>query len=295
MGIKLEKRVLNKNVISFGDFSSVTRELIYLKEGSLMENKVLIEVFMEVELDNTSIDTTFGNFPLSNLQGIFFFIRFQNITKGYIKNDRINLQQAIKLMKNNNHYTKRKHSQKLNINVFELNKIGKNIGVLLLQSLANMFVLSKNGRDMLLESDIRSFISPKEGYTMNLHSRICKKLLIKESDSFVLLYKAPFTRTPIQMSWVMYCPRSELIMVMVYNNENQNYARIDITMDFVLKFLPFTKQALKSKDFFNCGRRIFTCFKNTLLLEYKLLYENNFAEPSCIGEKGTYLPNSMAF
>ena len=137
-----------------------------------------------------------------------------------------------------------------------------------------------------LQNSIRFLINPKRQEFMNFHSRICNTLKLKESDNFVILYKSIFITRPPHTCWILYQVEKDSFMVLIYNTTLQSFSRIELNMRYVMRFLPFVKKALKSHEYLNVGKRIFKCFKNALLIEYKIM--KNFKDLTYkIGKKGT--------
>lgn len=298
LDLKMEARNHGKKVLVFGEFSSIARELIYCKEVSINSNHLLLEIFMETEKSENSMLAPFGSFRARDLRGIFFYVKVSNISKKYDKNTKITFQQAFDLVadtyQNLEGYQDQQQQQQYQqeeksplINVVELYRIGRNIGSLLQTKLAKAMISTLAGRDILKESNLQDFIYPRVGTGRCLHSRICMNLHLSEHNKYNLLFKTPFTLRPLQIACVMYNIEDGNFMVLIYHSGSQKYARIDLEKDYVLRFLPFTQEALRQKDYANCGRRIFKCFKNTLLVEYKLIVENMYLDQSSVGQKGT--------
>ena len=103
---------------------------------------------------------------------------------------------------------------------------------------------------------------------MNFHSRICHSLAISESDNFVLMYKTHFIRDPPHIAWILYSNDHDMFMVLIYNMVAQKMSKIDISIDFAERFLPFVRVAIKNHEFLNLGKRIFKSLKNSIILEY---------------------------
>lgn len=103
---------------------------------------------------------------------------------------------------------------------------------------------------------------------MNLHSRICASLAISEEDNFILMYKTHFIRDPPHIAWIMYSVDHEKFVVLIYNMVAQKMSKIEISIDFTERFLPFVRIGLKNQEFLNLGRRLFKSLKNCLITEY---------------------------
>ena len=122
-----------------------------------------------------------------------------------------------------------------------------------------------------LENSIKYLINPKMNQFMNFHSRLCQNLDISEEDNYVLMYKTHFIKDPPHIAWVLYSVKNEKIMILVYNMVMQNLKKIDVSIDFAERFLPFIRVGLKNHEYLNIGKRVFKCLKNSLIIEYSNL------------------------
>ena len=114
--------------------------------------------------------------------------------------------------------------------------------------------------EYLIDSNVSPYI--------NLHSRICHKLDVKEEAQFTHLYRGIFTIRPRKHIEIFLEVKKRTILTVLYNSVDSEISRIELTMEYVKRFLPFIEDSLANRQFLNIGIRLFRCLKNTLLIEY---------------------------
>ena len=120
-----------------------------------------------------------------------------------------------------------------------------------------------------LQNSIKYLMNPKFEQFMNFDSRLCKNLNLKETDNFILMYKTHFIRDPPHVAWILYAVDYEKFMVLIYNQAGQSVSKIDISIEFAERFLPFVRVGLMNHEFLILGRRIFLALKTSLIIEYQ--------------------------
>ena len=96
--IEIESRPMNKQIARIGEMSCVLREELYSHEYLINEEVIIIDILIEREQSDVSLVNEFGNFYHESLQGLFFFIKLQNVSKKIEKNEKLNLQKIVKLL-----------------------------------------------------------------------------------------------------------------------------------------------------------------------------------------------------
>lgn len=280
-GIHFEDRSRNKRVLRFGDFSTVMKELAYSTEVQAKEQVLQIEIHYEVEGQNVKIEDTFGRFRVKDLLGIFYFVRISNLSKGYIRNEKINFYQAFQECKG------LYDCPNPLINLHEVIRIARHLA----DRIIERFIISENTWDQLFSRVVSSTINDSSDGVITLHSRICRQLKIATSEKHTVLFKTVLTRIPRIMSWLLYSQERSIFTVLLYTVHTQSYARIDLAMNYVVQHIPTVPTLLKIGQYLNCGKLMFKAFKNMLMLEFKLIAENGGIDPSCVHIKGIGIPD----
>ena len=309
--IKIENRSRSKKILRIGEASSIVREEVFFKEFIIHRDIYSLEITIANEKAKDFVLEQFGNFPLKNLHGIFFFLKLKNHTQAIEINDKINLLTAIEMiehdkfsllknLKNLENLTKRDAI----ININSIRKIGrimfKQIKTSLMTQLYSMPSVLKMVRPELkrvefahparrrltkklktnifkhqyrppvthLTGSIKQLINPKISKYLRLHSRICASQQIKDTDEFVLLYKARFCFQPLSLVWLLYNLKAEEVLCLIYCVENQRFCKFVYGLKEVEVYLPMVRVGLENKLFFQEGRRVFKALKNLLLVRY---------------------------
>jgi hypothetical protein len=119
-----------------------------------------------------------------------------------------------------------------------------------------------------LQNSIKYLMNPKLEQFMRFDSRLCKTLSLHETDNFILMYKTHFIRDPPHIAWILYAVDYQKFMVLIYNQAGQKVCKIDISIEFAERYLPFVRTGLANHEFLILGRRIFLALKNSLIIEY---------------------------
>lgn len=260
--VKIEKKALDKYVLNVGNCSSILKETVFMSDITINGELFYIEILIENTKQFQSVFSSFGNYRLENLDGIFFFLKYINLSKGEERNDRVGLLKAIRILELD-------FQGGDQINIQKIKQVGFKLAQKMFEGLKR-FYRDKKKENLYLETNITYLIAPTKNSYINLHSRICSQLQLSESDNFILLYKTRFTQKPLQICCIFFHTEKKQFMILIYNLEARGFAKIELQMNHVMRFLPFTKICLKNREFFNTGKRIYNCFKNTMLVRYKV-------------------------
>lgn len=198
---------------------------------------------------NSDLFGNFGRFSYKEIQGIYFFIRYRNFSKSFEKNEKINLNESINLIKNRNILSKKDFFDEV-IKYDDVKKIAHDLSKCIYDGLQDLYKKTDEV-NINAEDNIKFLISKTAETGMKLHSRICMMLNFREIDSYTMLYRHTFTLSPMTLIMILWSKEKKKFYIIVYNKKDNHMTRVDYTLKYISSFIPFVKQSLKLKDYFN--------------------------------------------
>lgn len=258
--LSYERRPLGKSVLRVGDLKCIVREEILILEFVIKSEYYLFQIFIEKEKSNNTIFKEFGSFPYYRLSELFFFLKLRMFTCEREQNNKINLQRVLQLL------DIEVDQSTYFINLQRLREIAARLTRKVYSGLeehANKGTLKKT----LFEKGLPYLIKPEDSVYLKMHSRICFEHDLREGNNYILLSKSILNYHLRLLAWILYDTKTSGILIILYNSRSSSTIKIDLLKSTILKFLPFFEIAMLNYDYKNIGERVFSTFKNMMLIK----------------------------
>lgn len=259
--LSIKQRSLNKYVLETVNCSNIVKEVVFQQELFIQGDLYSIEIIIENQSSDHQILSKFKNKMYQNIQGMYFFFKVENHTRGFEKNDKLSFFKSAELL--------RLDSQgEQQINIFELKRMAFLLSKKLYEGVLHKGKHRRRGGACLPHS-IQYYIDSERRECIHLHSRICQRLALVETEEYLNVYRTSLMVDPACLLSILFSEAAQSFLFLVYDLELRVLAKHVVHLHEVEKSIFFAGHSIRQRQYLDLGKRLFLCYKNVLVIKVR--------------------------